>query len=120
MDTSENSPRALAWFRKVDYDDVLRVMVDRDSLPRDFESWEQQALMETLRLDRAGEPFFKAYISPYSFERWCKQRGCLPDAAARAEFVAYVGSAVLGSARPIVKAAKPHRDEQRRHLLARI
>ncbi len=97
---ASSSPRPLPWFRAVDYPDILEVMIDRDDLPREFEDWEYAATSELDRLTRDGVPFFKAYISPFSFLRWCRQNGHVPDQGGRNAFVAYLAAALTDAKLP--------------------
>jgi hypothetical protein len=117
--TNRSSSCALPWFRMVDYPLILAVMIDRDSLPQDFESWEQLALAESARLESSGVPHFRAFISPYSFERWCTQNHCLPDAGGRRAFAAYLHAAVYGIERSTSRNTDRH-DDPRRRLQASI
>jgi len=82
----QHSVTALPWYARADYPILLRLFSDPDKLPATYEAWLQRAEHVENQLQRAGLAVARVRIRPVPFAAWCKERGILPDQAARLTF----------------------------------
>lgn len=79
---------ALPWFRSGDYDEILRIMSDRDSMSNTYEVWLRGAEADYTKAESHGMRVERVMIEPYEFEVWCAANGMDKDAYARELFAA--------------------------------
>lgn len=77
------SAAGIPWYRREDYDRILRIMADADKLPRTYDQWLQQAERVERRCKASGMIVVRAIVDPDEFPRWCASRGLNVDAKAR-------------------------------------
>jgi hypothetical protein len=73
----------IAWYRKEDYDRILKIFDNPDDLPGTYDEWHVMAekLFETV-LKTQARPV-KVIIDPDEFPKWCAANGRNIDADAR-------------------------------------
>ena len=76
----------IAWYRREDYAEILRIMQDAAELPTTWEKWFYAAERGARVLQKRGHIVVRAYIDPVDFPEWCRQRGLKLDAQARMQY----------------------------------
>lgn len=76
----------IAWYRKDDYPQILRIMADADVLPPSHRDWQKKAERLESEIAAKGVRVVRAIIDPQTFPGWCAARGLNVDAKARMEF----------------------------------
>lgn len=74
------------WYKREQYDEILRVMEDASLLPRTYDAWLQAAEKVFESQERIGIVAVKAYVDPATFPDWCRARGLTVNAAARIQY----------------------------------
>ena len=79
---------ALAWYSEADYEDILKMMSDREYFPNTYQEWLDLRLELEKELFKEGYRLKRIMIKPKQFVSWCGIHGLQPNAKARAEFAA--------------------------------
>lgn len=86
----------MGWYRPEDWDRLLRVIADRDSMHDTYAEWLASARQGERDLVARGQPVERVMVDPDELAEtrsvcrwasWCLIRGLVPDGAARAEFM---------------------------------
>ena len=77
----------MGWYRPEDWDRLLQVIADRDSMHDTYAEWLASARQGERDLVARGQPVERVMVDPDERASWCLIRGLVPDGAARAEFV---------------------------------
>ena len=77
----------MGWYRPEDWDRLLQVIADRDSMHDTYAEWLASARQGERDLVARGQPVERVMVDPDELASWCLIRGLVPDGAARAEFV---------------------------------
>lgn len=88
--TSGDVPKfvaGIAWYYPEQWDMLLEVSIDRDSLEKTHESWLRLAEKAMFDFKRSGGSPRKVYVDVEKLSAWCKAQNRPVDGAARAEFV---------------------------------
>jgi hypothetical protein len=78
----------MAWYRKEDYQQLLKIFVDQHLLPRSFEEWEKKAETGRKKFLADGYIVVRSYIDPNTFPAWCASKGLDINASAPTKFAA--------------------------------
>src|SRR5687767_1916896 len=76
----------LAWYDRLDYRRILKIMDDANVLPRTYEQWLKGAEAGERQLLSTRHTVVRAIIDPEEFPAWCQTRGLNIDAKARVQF----------------------------------
>lgn len=87
----------MVWYHTEDYDAILRIMSDRDQLPRRFDVWLAKAERGEQERTRQGQIVVRAYIDPETFPDWCRSRNLNVDSEARMLYANTVAKNHAGS-----------------------
>ena len=77
-----------AWYRKEQWDRLLSVSSDRDSLEATFEEWLEIAQKRFKEFKRGGHDVRQVDVDVEELIRWCQKRKKPIDGNARSEFAA--------------------------------
>ena len=82
------------WYRREDYALIREIMEDRDSLPLDFDEWEQNAESEReAAMCGAKNNVIPVFIDPGEFFTFCKEQKISPSTATATAFARSRGAA---------------------------
>jgi hypothetical protein len=76
----------LAWYERQDYQRVLDIMEDAESLPATYDEWLVNAERIESDLQNRGHIVVRAMISSDEFVAWCDARGLKVNAQARMQW----------------------------------
>ncbi|MDO8690451.1 MAG: hypothetical protein Q7R39_10665 [Dehalococcoidia bacterium] len=79
----------VAWYRKDQWEELLRLSEDRASLEDSFGEWLIDARLTLLRLRREGLDVRQVEVDVNDLASWCKEEGVHITASSRAGYVAY-------------------------------
>lgn len=77
----------IAWYRRGDYPELLKLFADGAKLPATFDDWLAKAEAAEHSAKLAGRASARIIIRPRTFAEWCKERQVVPDAKARLDFI---------------------------------
>lgn len=77
----------MGWYRPEDWDRLLQVIADRDSMHESHAEWLASARQGERDLIARRQPVERVMVDPDKLASWCLVRGRAPDSIARAEFV---------------------------------
>ncbi len=77
----------LGWYRREDWDRLLRMFPDRDKLHDTYDEWLKDVLKGEKMVKRKGNLVKRIIVDPDELAAWCALRGLQPVAATRAEYV---------------------------------
>jgi hypothetical protein len=80
------SVTGIGWYRREDYDRLKAMFVDGHKLPATYDGWFKSAQGTYDKLTREGHIVVKVEIDPGRFPEWCRARGMVMDAKARAAY----------------------------------
>lgn len=80
----------VAWYSREAWERLRQLADDREALDDTFEDWERGALAMVRDLEAAGRHVRKVLIDVDALVKWCRERHCRIDQAARAEYVTYL------------------------------
>jgi len=100
MDDPATKPIAIGipWYTRAAYPDILDIMVDGDSFPRDFDEWRVKAEATEMRVESEGTAAVRALIDPEEFPHWCHTHGLSTDGEARGKFASLTAFKAVKSA----------------------
>ncbi|MDP2662331.1 MAG: hypothetical protein Q8R28_16540 [Dehalococcoidia bacterium] len=78
----------VAWYRKDQWDELLRLSEDRACLEDTFGEWLVDARLTLLRLRREGLDVRQVDVDVNDLASWCKEQGVHVTASTRAGYVA--------------------------------
>lgn len=76
----------IPWYRREDWDELLRLFDDIGKMSKTYDDWLGRALAVESGLKRKGHIVVRAYIDPATFGDWCRHRGHNVDAKARTKY----------------------------------
>ncbi|MDP2937394.1 MAG: hypothetical protein Q8O86_12985 [Dehalococcoidia bacterium] len=79
---------AVAWYRKEEWDDLLKVSEDRDDLEATYEEWLVEGQKFLKRLRSAGMEARKVDVDVRELVRYCKEQGLPVNGESRANYAA--------------------------------
>lgn len=85
--TSRQTAAAIPWYEESDFDAIKAVMTDEDIDFPTYADWLKAADELEAALRTQGREVVHVTIEPEAFSAFCKERGVLPDAGARALYV---------------------------------
>ncbi len=88
MATKKGQVFAVAWYRKEQWDDLLRVSEDRDKLEATYEEWLIEGRKILKRLRRAGMEVRTVDVDVENLVRWCQERELRINGQSRASYAA--------------------------------
>jgi hypothetical protein len=74
------------WFHRKDYEELLKIFIDSDLMPKAYDEWILLAEEGLDRLIKDGLTVKKVNINPETFPAWCEAKGLNIDAKARIIF----------------------------------
>lgn len=78
----------IAWYRKDQWDELLRVSEDRSKLEASYGEWLFEAQTVSRRLRDRGLEVRRVDVDVEDLVRWCRERGTHVTAQSRASYVA--------------------------------
>lgn len=76
----------ISWFNFSSYNWALEHMADANILPRTYDDWLEQAVINLSEAKSQGFAIVQVEIQPEEFSTWCAARGMNLDASARSLF----------------------------------
>ncbi len=94
MSDSQQAPsiQAMVWYKKEDWDGLMKLFPDSHLLPKTYDDWLVRAEEMQKKVEKAGDIVIKVFIDPVNFPAWCKERGKQPDMEARTQLAIEVAS----------------------------
>jgi hypothetical protein len=86
-------PNFQAWYRRKEYALIREIVDDRDTLPLDFNEWEQNAESEREASKREGNSMMPVFIDPDELYSFCREKKISANRATSAEFAGSRGAA---------------------------
>jgi hypothetical protein len=86
MNSPKYSEVAIAWYRKDQWELLLAVSNDRQSLERTYEEWVVFASKHVRDLESKGFHVHKIEVEVRALTQWCESQGRAVDGEARAEY----------------------------------
>jgi hypothetical protein len=77
----------LGWYRREDWDRLLRMFPDRAKLHDTYDEWLTDVRRGEKLVRRKGNVVKRIIVDPDELAAWCASRGLEPVASARAEYV---------------------------------
>ncbi len=77
----------MGWYRPEDWDRLLQMIADRDSMHDTYTEWLASARQGERDFLARGHLVERVMVDPDELASWCLIRGLVPDGATRAEFV---------------------------------
>lgn len=76
----------IPWYNRHQYDEILDVMEDADTLPATYEEWLSRTEQLSEKMKRYGVTAVRVEIEPMEFVGWCANQGLRANADARMEY----------------------------------
>ena len=77
----------LSWYRRKNWDRLLRTLTDRDKLHDTYDEWLVDAQHGEKLVKGEGNVVKRIIVDPDELAAWCAIRGVEPVAAVRSEYV---------------------------------
>ena len=87
MPENKQATVGVAWYRKDQWEELLRLSDDRASLEDNFGEWLIDARLTLLRLRREGLDVRQVDVDVNDLASWCKEHGVHVTASTRANYV---------------------------------
>ena len=85
--------QAMVWYKKEDWDTLMKIFTDSHLIPQPYEAWLEKAEEMAAKVQAQGDKVVKVYIDPETFPEWCKSKGRETNAEARADLAIEVVNA---------------------------
>lgn len=79
---------AIIWYTSDSYAACRAIMRDKARLPRTYLAWQKKSEAQARKAIGEGYRVYRITLEAENFEKWCDEKGMVPDAAARIEFAA--------------------------------
>ena len=86
-------PHFAPWYRREEYALMREIMDDGETLPLNFDEWEENAESERAAAKREGVNLTPVFIKPDEFFSFCKEKKISPNSVTAAEFASSRGAA---------------------------
>ncbi|MEN0050982.1 MAG: hypothetical protein AAF806_28210 [Bacteroidota bacterium] len=83
-------PIGIGYYRKEDYEEILRISSDRERMNDTWEEWKKKKEKTVRNLKLAGVTPIDVLVLPRDLEIYCYEQGLKIDGAARAQYVSYL------------------------------
>lgn len=77
----------MAWYKKDQWNDWLKVRSDRNKIEKTYEEWEQMASDKILELLSNGTQVQKIVVDLHEVVKWCEFKNINIDATSISQFV---------------------------------
>ena len=85
-----NEPIALAVYKKKDYQKILQLCADRNSMPETWEDWQKTKKKALKNLLKYEVETIDVVISPDDLKKFCKKNDLRIDKNARSVFISKI------------------------------
>jgi hypothetical protein len=86
-DATGKARLGIAWFKREQWDHLLKVSADREDLEDSYDEWAPMAEKRAEELRQQGYACCKVIVDVEELLSWCNLRNRAVDSEARAEFV---------------------------------
>jgi len=81
------------WYRRKEYALMREILEDGETLPLNFDEWEENAESEREAAKREGNSTIPVFLDPDEFFTFCREKRISPNSTTAAEFARSRGAA---------------------------
>jgi hypothetical protein len=100
VESQENRPLGVCWFRREDYAAAKATMTDPERLYETYDAWFAAMKQFEREMAERGVTVVRVRFDPVGFMLYCATRNLPPDASARIKWAAAAADAAKKPARP--------------------